>query len=293
VGEGKDTNPDAAKGALANFKKQATAEGIQTFAILFKSALEQEDNPVVINAMIPAPSTVNTADSIAPAIAGILGRMADRQYLTFPGFDTKLNVGLPWDGKTHNLVLKIDKEDTEPVSLLMVPVWSASKSGFPWLVLILVVLGALVLIVIGVKVFGARPPAPIPQPIVAPVAIEPPKPLGPAKTVMLSRDGDEGGFPIVGWIVPLNGAQAYQTFKLRSGGTKIGTAPPCDVVINDGFMSTEHCQITASPAGFMLVDGGSTNGCYINDRKVQGKQDLVDNDRFTLGKTNFQFKSIN
>jgi pSer/pThr/pTyr-binding forkhead associated (FHA) protein len=43
----------------------------------------------------------------------------------------------------------------------------------------------------------------------------------------------------------------------------------------------------------MLVDGGSTNGCYVNDRKIQGKQDLVDNDMVTLGKTNFKFKSIN
>ena len=33
-------------------------------------------------------------------------------------------------------------------------------------------------------------------------------------------------------------------------------------------MSTEHCQITCSPAGFTLIDNGSTNGCYVNDRKV-------------------------
>ena len=57
-------------------------------------------------------------------------------------------------------------------------------------------------------------------------------------------------------------------------------------------MSTEHCQINASPAGFTLIDGGSTNGSYVNDRKVS-KHDLVDNDVITLGKTNFKFKSIN
>ena len=57
-------------------------------------------------------------------------------------------------------------------------------------------------------------------------------------------------------------------------------------------MSTEHCQITCSPPGFTLVDSGSTNGCYVNDRKIQ-KHELVDNDMVTLGKTNFKFKSIN
>jgi pSer/pThr/pTyr-binding forkhead associated (FHA) protein len=112
------------------------------------------------------------------------------------------------------------------------------------------------------------------------------------KTVMIGAGGDSDGFPIVGWLVPLNGQNAYQTYRLRSGGTKIGTAPPSDIVVNDGFMSTEHCQINCSPAGFTLVDPGSTNGCYVNDRKVQ-KHELVDNDMITLGKTNFKFKSIN
>jgi pSer/pThr/pTyr-binding forkhead associated (FHA) protein len=58
-------------------------------------------------------------------------------------------------------------------------------------------------------------------------------------------------------------------------------------------MSSEHCQITASPEGFSLVDGGSTNGSYVNHHKIQGKHDLIDNDMVTLGKTNFKFKSIN
>ncbi len=132
---------------------------------------------------------------------------------------------------------------------------------------------------------------PVAMPMAAP-APEAPKPAGPMKTVMIGAGGDQDGFPVVGWLVPLNGVDAYKTMRLRSGLTKIGTAPPADIVINDGFMSTEHCQITVSPAGFTLIDNGSTNGCYVNDRKVQ-KHELVDNDMITLGKTNFKFKSIN
>ena len=289
--DGIDKNMDAAKGQMVALKARASGDKIETFAIIYKGGMSGDGN--VISAMIPQTQTVNTAENIATAIQTILSRMADRQYLTFPGFDPKLGIGLQWDGKPHNLILKIDKDDTDPVELTLAPPWHLPKGGFPWLVVILVVVGALVLAVIGVKVFSAKP-QPLPPPIVAPVmAAEPAKPAGPMKTVMMNAGGDDGGFPIVGWLVPLNGAQAYQTFKLRSGGTKIGTAPPCDIVINDGFMSTEHCQINASPQGFMLVDGGSTNGCYVNERKIQGKQDLVDNDLVTLGKTNFKFKSIN
>ena len=290
VCDGMDTNMEAAKGQLLGLKTQAKNDQIQTFAIIYKGALSGDGN--VISTMIPSTQTVNSADNIATAIGGILSRMADRQYLTFPGFDPKLGLGLPWDGKQHNLILKVDKDDADAVQLTLAPPWSATKAGFPWLVLVIVLVGAVVLILIGVKVFSAKP-APLPVPIAAPVVVEAPKPMGPAKTVMLNAGGDEGGFPIVGWLVPLNGSQAYQTLRLRSGGTKIGTAPPCDLVINDGFMSTEHCQINASPQGFLLVDGGSTNGCYVNDRKIQGKQELVDNDMVTLGKTSFKFKSIN
>lgn len=289
VCDGMDTNMEAAKSQLTALKAQAKTDQIQTFAIIYKGALSGDGN--VISTMIPQTQTVNSADNIATAIAGILARMADRQYLTFPGFDTKLGLGLPWDGKPHNIILKVDKDDAEPVTLPLAPPWSAVKPSFPWLILLIVVVGLILLIVIGVKVFGSKP-APMPMPVAAPVAMEAPKPSGPPKTVMIGVGGDDGGFPVVGWLVPLNGTQAYQTFRMRSGGTKIGTAPPCDVVVNDGFMSTEHCQINASPQGFMLVDGGSTNGCYVNDRKIQGKQDLVDNDLITLGKTNFKFKSI-
>jgi hypothetical protein len=288
--DGLDKNMDAAKGQMVALKARAASDKIETFAIIYKGGMSGDGN--VISAMITQTQTVNTAENIATAIQGILSRMADRQYLTFPGFDPKLGLGLTWDGKPHSLILKVDKDDADPIELSLAPPWHLPKGGFPWLVVILVVVGALVLAVIGVKVFSSKP-QPLPPPIVAPVMAEAPKPAGPMKTVMMSAGGDDGGFPIVGWLVPLNGVQAYQTFKLRSGGTKIGTAPPCDIVINDGFMSTEHCQINASPQGFSLVDGGSTNGCYVNERKIQSKQDLVDNDMVTLGKTNFKFKSIN
>ncbi|MBA3393003.1 MAG: FHA domain-containing protein [Deltaproteobacteria bacterium] len=294
VGDGNDSNNDAAKSQLADLKKQAQKQNIDLFAVIYKSSISAEGN--VITTMIPGAKTVNSIEGIASELSGIIERMKDRYYLVFPGYDKKQKAGLTWDGKEHDLIIKIDQKELEPFTLAMLPVWKPKTAGggFPWLVLILVVAGLLLMIMIGVKVFSSKP-APAPMPMAMPVMAAPPpeapKPAGPMKTVMIGAGGDEGGFPIVGWLVPLNGAHAYQTFKLRSGGTKIGTAPPSDIVVNDGFMSTDHCMIQCSPAGFVLVDGGSTNGCYVNDRKV-AKAELVDNDMITLGKTSFKFKSI-
>jgi hypothetical protein len=297
--DGIDKNMDSAKAQMTALKARAAGEGIESFAIIYKGAMSGDGN--VISAMIPQTQTVNTAENVATAIHDILSRLGNRQYLTFPGFDTTLGLGLPWDGRPHNLILKIDKDDTDAVTLSLAPAWHLPRPGFPWLTVSLIALGVLVLVVIGVKVFSPGQ-QPEPPQLVEPVVLQPPggplpagaqQPAGPPQNGTVQIDLTGGGSPIVAWLVPLDGAQAFRTFKLRGKATKIGTAAPCDIVITDGFMSTEHCQITASPEGFSLVDGGSTNGSYVNQHKIKGKQDLIDNDMITLGKTSFKFKSIN
>jgi hypothetical protein len=291
VGDGNDTNNDLAKTALADLKKQANKQNIQMFAVIYKDPISSEGS--VITTMIPGAKTVGSIDGIASELNGIIARMADRYYLSFPGYDEKTGTGLPWDGKDHDLVIKIDQTDLDPVTMTLTPKWEVPKhAGFPWLAVILTLVG-LIFVFVLIKVLTRKKEEPMPV-MMAPQAPAPeaPKPMGPSKTVMIGAGGDQEGFPIVGWLVPLNGVNAYQTWRLKPGLTKIGTAPPSDIVVNDGFMSTEHCSITSSPAGFTLHDGGSTNGCYVNDRKVQ-KQDLVDNDVIMLGKTNLKFKSIN
>ncbi|MGN6108353.1 MAG: FHA domain-containing protein [Kofleriaceae bacterium] len=293
VGDGTDTDNDVAAASLTEQRKLANKNGIDLFAVIYKSELSSPNN--VITKLIPNAKTVNSIEGIKAEMTSIIEQMKDRYYLTFPGYDPKLGVGLSWDGKEHDLVVKIDQTELDAVPLAMVPKWSPpSSGGFPvWAIILIIVAVLLLLVVIGAKVFGSKAePMPAPMPVVAaPAPLEAPKPLGPVKTVMIGQGGDEGGFPVVGWLVPLNGKHAYQTFRLRGGGTKIGTAPPADIVVDDGFMSTDHCHIHCSPSGFSLVDPGSTNGCYVNDRRVQ-KHDLVDNDMITLGKTSFKFKSI-
>ncbi len=290
VGDGTDTNNEAAKKALVELKGQASGQRIQMFGIIYKSAVSTEG--AVITTMVGNAKVVNSVDGIASELNSIIARMADRYYLDFPGWDEKTGTGLPWDGKDHDLVVKIDQTELDPAPLTLAPVWARPvHTGFPWLAVILSVVG-LILLYLLVKLATRKKEAPMPMPVMQQAPVEAPRPMGPSKTVMIGAGGDQEGFPIVGWLVPLNGVNAYQTWRLRPGLTKIGTAPPSDIVVNDGFMSTEHCTITSSPAGFTLHDGGSTNGCYVNDRKV-AKQDLVDNDVIMLGKTNLKFKSIN
>ncbi len=290
VCDGNDTNNDAAKAQLTELKKQAQQDQVQTFAIVYKAKLSGESN--IIPIMIPQTAQVTTAENIAATIANILSRMDDRKYLEFQAYNKKTDTGLTFDGKAHDLIVRVDKEESE-VTPVQLKVWNLeSGGGFPWLVLVIVLVVLLLLIFLMMKIFKKKPVEAVAAAPVMAMPMEAPKPMGPMKTVMIGQGGDEGGFPVVGWLVPLNGQHAYQTFRLRSSMTKIGTAPPADIVVNDGFMSTEHCQINCSPQGFTLIDGGSTNGSYVNERRVTAKHDLVDNDLVTFGKTNFKFKSI-
>jgi hypothetical protein len=236
-----------------------------------------------------------------PQIAQNLANAMNNVYtVEFPGSLPDGTV-LPFDGQEHDVSVVAKKDETEPRSIKFmfikpyVPPPPEEKSlAWLWVLLGLVAAGA-----IGAVAFillrkqpeeeevEEEPP---PPPVVA--APAPPPVAPPPKTMMLNTGPGDDSMPVVGWIVPMTGSNQYQTFKLSSNKTTIGTIPDCNVVVQDQYMSTQHAEIVASPQGFTLMDKGSTNGTMVMGKRVQAHE-LVDNDVFTLGRTDFKFKSIN
>lgn len=59
-----------------------------------------------------------------------------------------------------------------------------------------------------------------------------------------------------------------------------------DVIINDPMVSSHHFQIVQDDDGsYRLSDFGSTNGTYINGRKVNGEVNLSEDDFVRVGNT--------
>lgn len=59
-----------------------------------------------------------------------------------------------------------------------------------------------------------------------------------------------------------------------------------DVIINDPMVSRHHFQIVQDDDGsYRLSDFGSTNGTYINGRKVNGEVNLSEDDFVRVGNT--------
>ncbi len=74
------------------------------------------------------------------------------------------------------------------------------------------------------------------------------------------------------------------TFRMAPGAIKtIGRAPRADFVLEAALVSRLHCRLTATDDVIDVVDLDSTNGTYINDRRVRNGT-LAKGDRLKVGR---------
>jgi hypothetical protein len=125
-------------------------------------------------------------------------------------------------------------------------------------------------------------------------ALAPSRGGGQGQPNMRTMALDGAGGAVVGsnvaWLVPIEGPQTGELFQLR-GRAVVGTAPDCDVVMQEPSISGRHAEFMATGNGFRVNDLGSTNGTYVNDKRVTAS-DLIDNDSVRLGRIHFKFKSM-
>lgn len=70
-----------------------------------------------------------------------------------------------------------------------------------------------------------------------------------------------------------------------SGATVLGRSAETDVVLNDPYASDFHMRLVSQENGMMLHDLGSTNGTYVNGRRVTAPTQLRRGDTIQVGKT--------
>jgi pSer/pThr/pTyr-binding forkhead associated (FHA) protein len=74
------------------------------------------------------------------------------------------------------------------------------------------------------------------------------------------------------------------TFRLAPGAIKtVGRAPRADFVVDAALVSRLHCRLTASDSTVEVVDLSSTNGTFVNDKRVKNAT-LSSGDRLRLGR---------
>ena len=142
------------------------------------------------------------------------------------------------------------------------------------------------------RVNVAADPAPAPIPVPTPA---PKKPSADAKKTRMITE--EASSPVVGWLVALNGNSKGQDFRVREGKTSIGSLEDNDIRLTDEFISGHHATIKFVQKDgeriFILTDMDSSNGTFLNDSEEPiAREELVDNDTVTFGKTKMKFKCL-
>jgi pSer/pThr/pTyr-binding forkhead associated (FHA) protein len=97
-------------------------------------------------------------------------------------------------------------------------------------------------------------------------------------------------------IVQYHGVKPMREYALTSGTFTIGRHPDNHIVINDLKVSSNHARIAIKPSAYMddsmdytLEDVGSTNGTFINGRRIDKPYLLKHHDSIQLGEYKLQF----
>ena len=77
--------------------------------------------------------------------------------------------------------------------------------------------------------------------------------------------------------------RTVQELPLKVGRIIIGRTPDNDLHVDSRFVSRHHCQIITTPHGSVIEDLNSTNGIYLQGRRVR-RHNFNDGDVIVLGK---------
>jgi pSer/pThr/pTyr-binding forkhead associated (FHA) protein len=85
-------------------------------------------------------------------------------------------------------------------------------------------------------------------------------------------------------------ADSPWTFRLKPGAIKtVGRAPRADFIVDAALVSRLHCRLTAHDASLEVVDLKSTNGTFVNDKRVQ-KATVAAGDRLRVGRVELEIQ---
>jgi predicted component of type VI protein secretion system len=81
----------------------------------------------------------------------------------------------------------------------------------------------------------------------------------------------------------IRGRSAVNTLKLIDGVNSIGRHDECQIRIRSSQVSRRHCELVPEGDALVVRDLGSSNGTFVNGKRVLGKQALKPGDVLTIG----------
>jgi len=91
-------------------------------------------------------------------------------------------------------------------------------------------------------------------------------------------------------LIARTGPGAGRGFPLAKPVTTIGRVAGNDIVLRNPHVSRQHAQIRREGGRFVIVDLGSTNGTFVNGKRVGAPHWLQDGDQVSIGGNTFSFQ---
>jgi general secretion pathway protein A len=122
----------------------------------------------------------------------------------------------------------------------------------------------------------------LPAATAAPATDNAPPASGASAHHLTAQRGTDAAAAAVGRLRVQLGGQVVAEHDLYRGRTMIGRASDADLRIDDRTISRHHCQVICTDDHSVIQDLNSTNGVYVNDRRVR-RHLLDDGEVFVLG----------
>jgi len=119
-------------------------------------------------------------------------------------------------------------------------------------------------------------------------AAEPVEAPSPKRRSRPAAERSGGGAPRL-TVVAAMGHEPGTTFDVGDGAM-FGRADGADINVEDPFASSSHARIYDRGGAMYLEDMGSTNGTYLNGRKVQSAEPLGTGDTIRIGDSEYRYE---
>jgi hypothetical protein len=93
-------------------------------------------------------------------------------------------------------------------------------------------------------------------------------------------------------LVVQQGGQVGCAYRVAQDGTTLGRDPHNTIVLSHPGISRFHARIVCRDGELLLMDLGSTNGTYVNGRRVDSVVALVEGDEVRLGGITLSLRQV-
>lgn len=104
----------------------------------------------------------------------------------------------------------------------------------------------------------------------------------------VSAQGHTGPAELV--VVQSPALSVGERFRLASAVVVIGRDPAADIRVEDPLVSGRHAELARHEGRLFLADLNSTNGTWVQERRVTAPVWLTSGDELTVGDTVFRFE---